>query len=129
MRARKICGLVFSFFSFLGCIDSPKINNSLKQAFHPGIIGNELPASRFLSKQFEENPRVDNRRSGYDKNYRLLTYRRLEKIPPNPRPTDPKHIKGVRSGARVIQKPEIRGDESDFKSLIKNNKDPKGLWE
>lgn len=72
-------------------------------------FGNSLPPSRYLSRQATENLRVNPGDSnGYDEDYEMLAYRRLEAVDPNPE-AGPNHVMGVRAGAITIQVPRPRG--------------------
>jgi 2-polyprenyl-6-methoxyphenol hydroxylase-like FAD-dependent oxidoreductase len=77
----------------------------------------ELPASHYLSAQDIQNPRSAMSPRGYDPDYRMLTYRRLENIPANPPSGSPHHIYGVPNGAKVVRVPKL-GDLLSSKAVI-----------
>lgn len=86
--------------------------------FLPSLIGKDLPTSRYLSNQSQENLRPDGKeRGGYDEAYRLLNYRRLERITAIKK-GEPGYVDGLRPGAKVVLPPPFRGEDSNFSDMI-----------
>ena len=79
------------------------------------ILGAELPASHYLSEQDRVNPGRGGR-SGYDASFRMLNFRRLEDLPPNPPSGSAGHVDGVRTGASLIRNP-ASGEEITSKQF------------
>jgi hypothetical protein len=93
--------------------------------FLPSALGNEFPPSRYLSMQEQENLRpTGETKGGYDPTYRMLAFRRLENIEPNPPVGEVDsagnpHLSGLRPDAKVIRIPQYEGgDTLSSKQLI-----------
>ena len=116
--------ILASLFFLTSCSD-----HKAQQSAHEGdfkipskplpVSLSEFPESRYLSAQWWQNRRPEGSTRGYDPDYRMLNFTKLEGISPNPDSEyHPDHMDGVRKDALVIRRPTP--DEVDSRTFVSN---------